>query len=235
MSERVHITKNLLRYGIAVDQETGKIDYIPGTKVPELLCESIHLIRHAETEAVAKHEFMCDTSDNCGFTENGIEITKKQAAELDAYDFDIALYGPIPRVVNTHLIIMAHPQKFEAVKVHKLHGIDNTGWEYKSFDELCITPTFIAREIENNMFARTKSGTSWGMVIANCVDVLDLINEQYAGKKILLISQGSVLRAFQILLRKRKHPWDDFTVEGMYHVGDDTNKKKNYGIIDRIY
>ena len=47
------------------------------------------------------------------------------------------------------------------------------------------------------------------------------------GKKVLLLSQGSVLRAFQILLRKRAHPWDDFTVEGMYHVGDDTNKKKN--------
>lgn len=235
MSERVHITKNLLRYGIAIDQQTGKIDYIPGTIVPEVRCESIHLIRHAETEAVAKHEFMCDTSNNCGFTESGIEITKKQAAELDAYDFDIALYGPIPRVVNTQLIIMEHPQKFEAIKVHKLHGIDNTGWEYKSFDELCNTSTFIAREIENNMFARTPSGTSWGMVIANCVDVLDLINEQYAGKKVLLISQGSVLRAFQILLRKRKHPWDDFTVEGMYHVGDDTNKKKNYGIIDKIY
>ena len=235
LSERVHITKNLLRYGIAIDQETGKIDYIPGTTVPEIKCESIHLIRHAETEAVAKHEFMCDTSDNCGFTENGIEITKKQAAELDAYDFDIALYGPIPRVVNTQLLIMQTPQKFEAIKVHKLHGIDNTGWEYKSFEELHTTPTFIAREIENNMFARTPSGTSWGMVIANCVDVLDLINEQYAGKKILLISQGSVLRAFQILLRKRKHPWDDFTVEGMYHVGDDTNKKKNYGIIDRVY
>ena len=235
VSERVHITKNLLRYGIAIDQETGKIDYIPGTTVPEIRCESIHLIRHAETEAVAKHEFMCDTSNNCGFTENGIEITKKQAAELDAYDFDIALYGPIPRVVNTQLLIMETPQKFEAIKVHKLHGIDNTGWEYKSFEELHTTPTFIAREIENNMFARTPSGTSWGMVIANCVDVLDLINEQYAGKKILLISQGSVLRAFQILLRKRKHPWDDFTVEGMYHVGDDTNKKKNYGIIDKVY
>ena len=235
VSERVHITKNLLRYGIAIDQETGKIDYIPGTTVPEIRCESIHLIRHAETEAVAKHEFMCDTSNNCGFTENGIEITKKQAAELDAYDFDIALYGPIPRVVNTQLLIMETPQKFEAIKVHKLHGIDNTGWEYKSFEELHTTPTFIAREIENNMFARTPSGTSWGMVIANCVDVLDLINEQYAGKKVLLISQGSVLRAFQILLRKRKHPWDDFTVEGMYHVGDDTNKKKNYGIIDKVY
>ena len=235
MSERVHITKNLLRYGIVIDQETGKIDYIPGTTVPELRCESIHLIRHAETKAVAKHEFMCDTSNNCDFTENGIEITKKQAAELDAYDFDIALYGPIPRVVNTQLIIMEQPQKFEAIKVHKLHGIDNTGWEYKSFEEIHKDPTFIAREIENNMFARTPSGTSWGMVIANCVDVIDYINENYAGKKVLLLSQGSVLRSMQILLRKREHPWDDFTVEGMYHVGDDTNKKKNYGIIDRVY
>ena len=235
VSERVHITKNLLRWGIDIDQYTGKIDYIEGTKPLEVRAVSIHLIRHAETIAVAKHEFMSDTSDNCGFTENGEAITHKQATELDPYDFDVALYGPIPRVVHTKEIIMSHPQKFEAFKVHKLHGIDNTGWEYKSFEEIHQTPTFIARELENNMFARTPSGTSWGMVIANCVDVMDYINENYQGKKILLMSQGSVLRAFEILLRKREHPWDDFTVEGMYHVGDDTNKKKNYGIISKIY
>ena len=235
VSERVHITQNLLRWGINIDQYTGKIDYIKGTSIPEVKAASIHLIRHAETMAVAKHEFMSDTSNNCGFTEEGEAITRKQAAELDPYDFDIALYGPIPRVVNTKEIIMQIPQKFEAIKVHKLHGIDNTGWEYKSFEEIHKDPTFIAREIENNMFARTPSGTSWGMVIANCVDVIDYINENYAGKKVLLLSQGSVLRSMQILLRKREHPWDDFTVEGMYHVGDDTNKKKNYGIIDRVY
>lgn len=235
MSERVHITQNLLRYGIDIDQQTGKIDYIPGTTVPELKCASIHLIRHAETVAVAKHEFMCDTSDNCGFTDAGIEITQKQALELEAYNFDIALYGPIPRVVNTQKIIMSYPQKFEAVKVHKLHGIDNTGWEYMSFEEVSKDPTFVAREVDNNMFARTPSGTSWGMVIANCVDVIDLINECYADKRILLISQGSVLRGFQILLRKREHPWDEYTAEGMYHIGDDTKKKKNYGIISKVY
>lgn len=234
-AERERITKTLLKWGISADQETGKIDYIDGTTIPEVKCKSIHLIRHAETEAVAKHEFMSDTSTNCGFTENGIEITKKQAAELDQYDFDIALYGPIARVVNTKKIIMEHPQKFEAVRIQYLHGIDNTGWEYKSFDELVNTDTFIARELENNMFARTPEGTSWGTVIANCSDVIDFINEYCVGKKVLLISQGSVLRAFQILLRKRAHPWDDFTVEGMYYVGDDTNKKKNYGVIDRVY
>ena len=235
VTERERITKTLAKWGIAIDQETGKIDYIEDFKLPEVKCESIHLIRHAETIAVAKHEFMSDTSDNCGFTENGIEITKKQAAELDEYDFDIALYGPIARVVNTKKIIMEHPQKFEAVRVQYLHGIDNTGWEYKSFYDLEHDPTFVAREMENNMFARTPEGTSWGTVISNCSDVIGFINEYCVGKKVLLFSQGSVLRALQILLRKREHPWDDFTVEGMYHVGDDTNKKKNYGIIDKVF
>lgn len=234
-AERKRITNNLLKWGISIDQETGKIDYIEGTTIPEVKCESIYLIRHAETEAVAKHEFMSDTSSNCGFTEKGIEITKKQAEELDNYDFDIALYGPIARVVNTKKIIMERPQKFEAVRLQFLHGIDNTGWEYRTFEELVNTDTFIARELENNMFARTPEGTSWGTVIANCVDVIEFINEYCAGKKVLLISQGSVLRAMQILLRHRNHPWDDFTVEGMYHVGDDTNKKKNYGIIDKVF
>lgn len=233
--EKQRITENLLKWGISINQDDGKIDYIEGSEIPEIKCESIHLIRHAETIAVAKHEFMSDTSDNCGFTENGIDITKKQAAALDEYDFDVALFGPIARVVNTMELIMQIPQKFEAVKVQKLHGIDNTGWEYKTFYDLENDDTFIAREIENNMFARTEKGTSWGTVIANCVDVIDLINEKYEGKKILLVSQGSVLRAMQILLRFRKHPWDDFTVSGMYHVGDDSKKKKDYGIINKVY
>ncbi len=235
VAERERITNNLLKWGISINQENGKIDYIDGTVIPEVKCNSIHLIRHAETVAVAKHEFMSDTSDNCGFTENGFEITRRQAEELDNYNFDVALYGPIERVVNTKNIIMERPQKFECERVEYLHGINNTGWEYKSFYDLENDPTFIAREIENNMFARTPNGTSWGTVIANCVDVIDLINEKYSGKNILLISQGSVLRAMQILLRARKHPWDDFTVSGMYHVGDDSKKKKDYGIINKVF
>lgn len=234
-AEKERITRNLLKWGIAIDQQTGKIDYIDGTVIPEVKCQSIHLIRHAETVAVVKHEFMSDTSDNCAFSENGIEITRRQAAQLDAYDFDVALHGPIARVVNTMKIIMERPQKFEAVRVEYLHGINNTGWEYKTYYDLEHDPTFIAREIENNMFARTPNGTSWGTVIANCADVLELINEQYQGKRVLLLSQGSCLRAIQILLRKRKHPWDDFTVSGMYHVGDDSKKKKDYGIIAKVF
>ena len=234
-AERERIIDRLQKWGISIDLETGKIDYIPKTPPQKLECASIHLIRHVETVAVARHEFMSDTSDNCAFTERGIAIARKQAASLDAYGFDIALYGPIARVVNTEKIIMEYPQTFTTVQVPFLHGIDNTGWEYKSFFDLENDPVFIAREIENNMFARTPKGTSWGTVIANCADVLDFINREYKGKRILLISQGSILRGMQILLRKRKHPWDSFTVSGMYHVGDDSHKKKDYGIVTKVY
>lgn len=233
IEEKERIVNNLLRWGIETNMEDGTIRYI-NTEIPKMECESIHLIRHAETVAVAKHEFMSDTSTNCVFTENGIEITHKQAKELDAYDFDIALYGPIERVVNTQKLIMETPQKFECVRVENLHGINNTGWEYKTYFDIEHDPVFIARELQNNMFARTPMGSSWGTVIANCADVFDFINENYKGKKILLISQGSVLRAMQILLRTRENPWDDYTVSGMYHVGDDSKKKKNYGIISKV-
>ena len=78
-AERERITRTLLKWGISIDQTTGKIDYIEGIVIPEIKCKSIHLIRHAETIAVAKHEFMSDTSNNCGFTEAGVQIIKKQA------------------------------------------------------------------------------------------------------------------------------------------------------------
>lgn len=234
IEEKDRIVNNLLRWGIEINMEDGTIRYIEA-ELPKMNCKSIHLIRHAETVAVANHEFMSDTSANCKFTEEGIAITQKQAKELDAYDFDIALYGPIERVVNTQKLIMEIPQKFECVRVEKLHGINNTGWEYKSYFDIEHDPVFIARELENNMFARTPMGSSWGTVIANCVDVLDLINENHKDKKVLLISQGSVLRGMQILLRTREKPWDDYTVSGMYHVGDDSKKKKNYGIVSKIF
>ena len=232
--EQNRIVNNLRKWGIVTNMTDGTIDYIVA-ELPEMKCESIHLIRHTETVAVAKHEFMSDTSDNCGFTEAGRELTRRQAEQLADYHFDVALVGPIARVVNTKELIMQTPQNFECVPVKKLHGIDNTGWEYKTYFDLEHDPVFLAREVENNMFARTPHGTSWGTVIANCADVFDYINENYANKRILLISQGSVLRAMQILLRTREHPWDDYTASGMYHVGDDSKKKKNYGIISRVY
>ena len=232
--ERNRIVTNLLKWGIVTNMQDGTIDYIDA-ELPEMKCKSIHLIRHTETVAVAKHEFMSDTSDNCAFTEAGMELTRKQAEQLADYHFDVALVGPIARVVNTAKLIMQTPQSFQCVPVKKLHGIDNTGWEYKTYYDLEHDPLFLAREVENNMFARTERGTSWGTVIANCADVLDLINAEYAGKRILLLSQGSVLRGMQILLRKRAHPWDDYTAAGMYHIGDDSQKKKNYGVISKVY
>ena len=231
-SEKQNIIDKLGKWGIAVSPD-GMIDYVDAV-LPEIKCKSIHLIRHCETVAVARHEFMSDTSNNIGFTEQGLEIMRQQAASVDAYHFDVALVGPIERVVKTKDVIMQTPQSFPCVSLPCLHGIDNTGWEYKKVLELENDPIFIERELRNNVFARTPNGSSWGTVIANCVDVSDEINRNYVGKRILLISQGSVLRGLQILLRTRQHPWDEYTVRGMYHVGK-TEVKKNYGVLSQVY
>lgn len=139
--EKNRIVSNLFKWGIVTNMADGTIDYIDA-ELPEMKCESIHLIRHTETVAVAKHEFMSDTSDNCSFTEAGIALTHKQARELADYHFDVALVGPIARVVNTKEIIMQTPQSFECVPVKKLHGIDNTGWEYKTYSIWSTTRCF---------------------------------------------------------------------------------------------
>lgn len=232
-AEIERIVSNLRRWGISVDIPTGMISY-DDTTLPVVNCKSIYLIRHAETIAVSKHEFMSDTSNNCDFTNEGINTIREQALKLSQYDFDVALFGPIERVINTQKLIMKTPQKFNCICIDKLHGIDNSGWEYKSISDLEKDPVFIEREIKNNVFARTPTGTSWGTVIANCVDVIDYINKNHVGKNVLLISQGSILRAMQILLRTRNRPWDGFSVSGMYHVGNDAGKRKNYGLINKL-
>lgn len=231
-AEKQNIIDKLGKWGIAVSPE-GIIDYVDAV-LPKLTCKSIHLIRHAETVAVARHEFMSDTSDNVAFTENGLAVTRQQAELLDSYHFDVALVGMIERVVKTKELILQRPQSFQCIPLPCLHGIDNTGWEYKTVFDLENDPVFIEREIRNNVFARTPQGSSWGTVIANCADVLDYINEHCAGQRVLLISQGSVLRGLQILLHTRAHPWDGYTVKGMYHVGK-TTVKKNYGVISEVY
>ena len=35
-AEKERITNNLLKWGISIDQQTGKIDYIEGTTIPEV-------------------------------------------------------------------------------------------------------------------------------------------------------------------------------------------------------
>ncbi len=77
-AEQNRIVTNLRKWGIVTNMADGTIDYAD-VPIPEMKCESIHLIRHVETVAVAKHEFRSDTSDNCGFTEAGIELTTRQA------------------------------------------------------------------------------------------------------------------------------------------------------------
>ena len=56
------------------------------------------------------------------------------------------------------------------------HDIDNIGWEYKSFDELCHIPAFMARKIENNIIVGTRPKIiRLAAVITKCRNYYDTI------------------------------------------------------------
>ena len=226
------ILNKLSSYGIIADIKTGNISYCDDYKV-DLLCNTLYLLRHAETIAVANNEFMSDFSDNSRLTNCGKETAKKQAIELKNFKIDIAFYGPIPRVINTMRIIMEEGQSFKSYEMPELRGIDNKGWEYRTYDELKTNETFIQREIHHNIFAKTEQGTSWADVLCNCIDVIEYLNRTCVGKNILLISQGSVHRGLGIVLHKFVNPWDNYFVRKMFNLNSGRGQS-NYGLISQI-
>ena len=120
-AEQNRIVNNLRKWGIVTNMADGTIDYID-VPIPKMKCESIHLIRHTETVAVAKHEFMSDTSDNCGFTEAGV---KRE-------DFEIVPY-PIerPDILTNYIPLNATSffTIYDQWGYEKLHRLQSLGYK----------------------------------------------------------------------------------------------------------
>lgn len=232
IEEKLHIVMRLKEWGIYTDILSGSISYIEKS-YPFMKCRSLFLLRHAETEAVGMGQFMSDTSNNSRLTKAGIKTVKDSLNLIDSNQLDIVLYGPIKRVIDTKNIVEEILPMMNFVLLDKLKGIDNSGWEYKTYDDLKNDTVFIDREIRHNIFAKTERGTSWGQVLCNCANILEYINLNCKDMNILLVSQGSVLRGIEILLHQRENPWIDYTVSKMFNLSDG-HMKSNYGKISKI-
>lgn len=229
--EKKEIIEKLLKWGICVDESSGCISYY--TAAHQIMeCKGLFLMRHAETEAVGSQQFMSDKSQNSKLTHKGIEDVKAHLSDLDDIQFDIVFFGPIKRVIDTKNVVGEILNR-EFVMLEFLKGIDNQGWENKTYEDLKDNSVFVDREVKHNIFAKTELGTSWGEVLCNCIKVLEYINSFCENLNVLLISQGSILRGIEILLHKRRTPWEDYTATGMYNLRENLSSS-NYGKITRI-
>lgn len=61
--------------------------------------------------------------------------------------------------------------------------------------------SFIEREEKHNIFAKSSERESWGQVLINTINLIKYLNDRFSNKSILLVGQGSIIRAIDILTR----------------------------------
>lgn len=225
----------LNKNGIKVDEKTGKIEY--KNHKMEIKCDAVYLLRHARTYATQTHEFMSDNSKNSHICKEGIADICLLQREVKQYNFDIViLCSNIPRVLETGQIFKLVNPDLEYVDKKHFKGIDNGGWEGKTGKTLSEVDLkdFEEREQKQNIFAKSSKGGSWAKVLVNCLSLIKYLNKNFSGKRVLLISQGSILRGLKILTHKDENPWGDYKTEKLYNL-DKMQSKSNYASINCLY
>lgn len=232
----IGVAERLKQYGIQTDLVNGEISFTSGLGkklIPR--CETLYLLRHAETYATKLNKFMNDVSINSKLTDYGIKTIIDNSKQIESLNFDYIFYSPIPRVKKTFEIIHQQLEKKPyCLEIPWMLGIDNSGWEERNIDELAgkDEEDFYQREILHNIFAKSSGGCCWGKVLCRCIDLVEFINKGFKGKKILLVSQGSILIGLQIVLQMEK-PWENYNPETFFYLK--TEEKGNYGELQLIF
>ena len=233
--ERIIIARSLFSFGIFTNIFSGKIHYMNFSR--KCKCKSLRLLRHCETIAVKKGEFMNNESKNSCLTSEGIKILKEEISSNIKIIPDIVFVAPLKRTLYTYNVFKHEINcniKFE--KCNFMLGIDNSIWGGKSLEMLDTHNLyiFIRRELFHDIFAKTKNGDSWGDVLMRCVKLLNVLNRKHKNENVLLISQGSVAYGLNVLLHKFSTPWSDYNTHKMFFSRNKQNMY-NYGKIITLW
>jgi len=229
----------LKKIGIDVNLKDGTISYNNNPK-KEIKCSAVYLLRHGRTQATLEHKFMSDTSENAHITEEAIKDLCELKDQIPIYKFDaVVVCSDIPRVVETaNVFKLLNPQlKYDYQKKYK--GINNGGWENKSIPTLTGIDLndYKEREENHNIFAKSSRGESWAQVLLNTISLIDYLNKNYSKKRVLLISQGSILKGLQIINGNFETPWEDYDIKKLYNLNKKEKRqlKSNYASINCLY
>lgn len=172
---------------------------------------------------------MSDTSGNARLSAEGKNELSATAEQIAENIPDAVLVGPLQRTKETLSILeTAVGHEMKAEECGYLRGINNSRWAGKTFEMLDTDNLllFLQRECSHNIFAKTEDGDSWGDVIFRCIRIVERLNRKYRGKKVLIISQGSIAQGMKIVLHLSPQPWEGYSAEKMFSL---TQKGTSYG------
>mgnify|MGYP003292145041 CR=1 FL=1 len=228
------IKEILITYGIDLDVSTGIISYNKKTEKCTLNSRALWFMRHGETIASQNNCFMSLSSYNSRLSKDGIKMIEKNINYIKNMGFDVVIFSPLPRVVETVEIIKKNITTYKYECLDYLLGIDNATWSGKKLFEFTEQQKndYISREYLHNVFAKAKGGNCWADVLINCIEFIEFINENYIDKNILLVSQESVLWGIKIITHAQTVPWDNYNAKKIFNL--DNNEPNSYGQILRI-
>lgn len=232
--KKQYIKIKLKKNGLEVNKD-GIISY--NTKKLTLNAKAIYLLRHAETQATQNHEFMSDVSKNSHVCKKGIEDMLELVKEVEKYKFDeVIICSDIPRVLETGNIFKLLNPNYQYKYLKNIKGIDNNGWEGETHQTLkgIDLEDYKQREEKHNIFAKSAKGGSWGQVLLNTIKLIKYLNKNCKNKRILLISQGSILTGLKILTHIPEKPWGDYNTKKLYNLNKEQTKS-NYAKINCLY
>lgn len=234
LSTQNNIINTLSSKGLGVTNN-GKI-FFAGVGM-SINANALYLMRHAETFGTQNHQFMSNNSSNSHISLKGKQDIANLNNHLEKYNFDyIIVCCDIPRVLETAFELKSLYPKMNYIHINNVYGINNGGWEGKTPQNLTgiDLSDYIEREVNKNIFAKSSRGGSWGEVLLNTVFLINYINSNLSHKRILLISQGSILQGLKIITHTDKSPWGNYDSKKMYNL-DKKQTISNYGKIVRIY
>lgn len=234
VEQQFYIRSLLAANGLDVD-DLGQLHY--GVKGMDINASALYLMRHGETEATQNRVFMSNDSANSHLCAKGRDYILSLRDTSPSYQFDVVIIcSDIPRVMETGCLFREIFPNYTYVYATKYRGIDNGGWEGKTPKDLKGTDyqDYVEREEKKNVFAKSARGGSWGDVLVNTVELIQFINTNYAGKRVLLISQGSILQALILLSHQTRVPWEKYDTRKLYNL-DKKQTKSNYGKIECLY
>ena len=234
--KKKEIIEKLSKVGIMVNGD-GTIIYDNSMQGMIIKTKKLMLLRHGKTEGTEKHIFMSDDSPNSKLTLSGkARIKEELTGFCNKQNIEVVIVcSDIPRVLETAEIFKSINPNVNYIYEKKFKGINNSGWERKNKSSLEgeDLSDFIEREEKHNIFAKSSMGTSWGQVLLNTIDLINYLNLNYINKSVLLIGQGSILRAIEILIRKYKTTWDEYDTKKMFNF-EQKIENDNYGRISEI-
>lgn len=230
-----NIKDALSLYGIFLNVNSGSISYTSKRNNFSLDSHSLWFMRHGSTMASESNCFMSETSNNSILTDLGIKTVKKSIKSIEFNNFDIILYSPIPRVIETVDIIKKYTQynNFECLEFMK--GIDNASWAGLKISDFNAKQIFdySRREIYHDVFAKAEGGTCWGDVLMNCIKLIKYINTYLKNKDVLLVSQESILWGIKIILHLQNSPWENYVSTKVFNL-DIEHQNNTYGQLFKI-